>query len=175
MARYIPDLQPQDFSFELALTVVEQHAARLGIRCPVLLDDVGAHMVPAAPHSRTRRSPEGSPHHRGRRDYYRPHPCHQQTVPRPAAAYLGPDTSRYSTDWRCIVPSTLARPGSGRCSPRLYGPARLSGKDKHAMSVSSAVLGLITPQSITPTPQPTNPDFRFDGGGSGGGGASGDF
>jgi hypothetical protein len=29
------------------------------------------------------------------------------------------------------------------------------------MSVGSAVLGLITPQSITPTPQPTNPDFRF--------------
>jgi uncharacterized membrane protein YgcG len=56
-----------------------------------------------------------------------------------------------------------------------FTAARLSGKDKHAMSVSSAVLGLITPQSITPTPQPTNPDFRFDGGGSGGGGASGDF
>ncbi len=66
--------------------------AYLGIRWPVLLDDVGAHMVPAAPHTRTRRSPEGSPHHRGRRDYYRPHPCHQQTVPRLAAAYLGPDS-----------------------------------------------------------------------------------
>ncbi len=90
---------------------------------PVLLDDVGAHMVPAAPHTRTRRSPEGSPHHRGRRDYCRPHLCHQQTVPRLAAAYLGPDTSRYRTDWRCIVPSTLARSGSGRSSPRLYGRA----------------------------------------------------
>ena len=56
-----------------------------------------------------------------------------------------------------------------------FTAARLSGKDKHAMSVGSAVLGLITPQSITPTPQPTNPDFRFGGGGSGGGGASGDF
>src|SRR5471032_2283998 len=104
MARYIPDLQPQDFSFELALTVVEQHAARLGVRCPVLLDDVGAHMLPAAPHTLTRSSSEGSP----------PHPCHQQTVPRLEAAYLGPDTSRCSTDWRCIVPSTLARFGSGR-------------------------------------------------------------
>jgi hypothetical protein len=80
-------------------------------------------MVPAAPHTRTRRSPEGSPHHPGRRDYYRPHPCHQQTVPRLAAAYLGPDISRYSTDWRCIVPSTLARSGSGQSSPRLYGRA----------------------------------------------------
>jgi uncharacterized membrane protein YgcG len=56
-----------------------------------------------------------------------------------------------------------------------FTAARLSGKDKHAMSVGSAVLGLITPQSITPTPQPTKPDFRFGGGGSGGGGASGDF
>jgi hypothetical protein len=56
-----------------------------------------------------------------------------------------------------------------------FTAARLSGKDKHAMSVGSAVLGLITPQSITPPPQPTNPDFRFGGGGSGGGGASGDF
>jgi hypothetical protein len=54
-----------------------------------------------------------------------------------------------------------------------FTAARLSGKDKHAMSVGSAVLGLTTPQSITP--QPTNPDFRFGGGGSGGGGASGDF
>ena len=77
MARYIPDLQPQDFRFELALTVVGQHAARLGIRCPVLLDDVGTDMVPAAPHTRTRRSPEGSLRDRGRRDYYRPHPGHQ--------------------------------------------------------------------------------------------------
>jgi hypothetical protein len=52
---------------------------------------------------------------------------------------------------------------------------RLSGKDNHAMSVGSAVLGLVTPQSITPAPQPTDPEFRFDGGGSGGGGAGGDF
>jgi hypothetical protein len=56
-----------------------------------------------------------------------------------------------------------------------FTAARLSGKDKHTMSVGSAVLGLVTPQSITPAPQPTNPDFQFGGGGSGGGGASGDF
>jgi hypothetical protein len=56
-----------------------------------------------------------------------------------------------------------------------FTAARLSGKDKHAMSVGSTVLGLVTPQSITPAPQPTNPDFHFGGGGSGGGGAGGDF
>ncbi len=56
-----------------------------------------------------------------------------------------------------------------------FTASRLSGKDKRVMSVGSSVLGLVTPQSITPTPQPTNPDFRFGGGGSGGGGASGDF
>ena len=60
-----------------------------------------------------------------------------------------------------------------------FTAARLSGKDKHVMGVGSAVLGLITPQSITPTPQtptpqPTSPDSAF-GGRSGGGGASGDF
>ena len=56
-----------------------------------------------------------------------------------------------------------------------FTAARLSGKDKHTMSVGSAVLGLIAPQSITPTPQPSNPEFRFGGGASGGGGATGDF
>jgi len=52
-----------------------------------------------------------------------------------------------------------------------FTAAHLSGKDKHAMSVGSAVLGLVTPQSITPPPQATNPEHRFGGGGSGGGGA----
>jgi hypothetical protein len=52
-----------------------------------------------------------------------------------------------------------------------FTAARLSGQDKHAMSVGSAVLGLVTPQSIGPAPQSTNPDFKFGGGGSGGGGA----
>jgi hypothetical protein len=55
-----------------------------------------------------------------------------------------------------------------------FTAARLSGKDKHAMGVGSAVLGLVTPGSITPSPQP-HKDFEFGGGGSGGGGASGDF
>jgi hypothetical protein len=56
-----------------------------------------------------------------------------------------------------------------------FTAAPLSGKDKHAMGVGSTVLGLVTPKSITPAPQPTNADFQFGGGGSGGGGASGDF
>ena len=52
---------------------------------------------------------------------------------------------------------------------------RLSGKDKHWMNVGSAALGLVSPQSITPAPQPSSPDFRFGGGHSGGGGASSKF
>ena len=55
-----------------------------------------------------------------------------------------------------------------------FTAARLSGKDKHWMSVGSPILGLIAPESITPTP-PASPDFRFGGGASGGGGASSDF
>lgn len=65
------------------------------------------------------------------------------------------------------------------CGPggirRGFTAARLSGKDKHWINAGSAVLGLVSPQSITPSPQISNPDFRFDGGASGGGGASGDF
>ena len=56
-----------------------------------------------------------------------------------------------------------------------FTAARLSGKDKQWMNVSSAVLGLVTPQSITPSPQTTSADVRFGGGASGGGGAGGDF
>jgi hypothetical protein len=52
-----------------------------------------------------------------------------------------------------------------------FTATRLSAKDRQTMSVGSAVLGLVTPQSVTPAPQPTNPDFKFGGGGSGGGGA----
>ena len=52
---------------------------------------------------------------------------------------------------------------------------RLSGKDKHWIDVGSTVFGLLSPQSITPAPQTSGKDFRFDGGESGGGGASGDF
>ncbi len=56
-----------------------------------------------------------------------------------------------------------------------FTAARLSGKDKQWMNASSAVLGLVTPQSITPSPQTTGGDFRFGGGASGGGGAGGDY
>ena len=96
-------------AFSLPSQLWSQRAGTSEFAVPVLLDDVGAHMVPAAPHTRTRHSPERSPHHRGRHDYCHPHLCHQQTVPRLAAAHLGPDASRHRTDWRCSVPSTLAR------------------------------------------------------------------
>jgi uncharacterized membrane protein YgcG len=56
-----------------------------------------------------------------------------------------------------------------------FTAARLSGKDKQWMNVSSAVLGLVTAQSITPGPQAKGEEFRFGGGASGGGGAGGDF
>jgi hypothetical protein len=52
--------------------------------------------------------------------------------------------------------------------------ARLSGKDKHWMSVGATILGPL-PQSITPGPQASGEDFRFGGGQTGGGGAGGDF
>lgn len=56
-----------------------------------------------------------------------------------------------------------------------FTAARLSGKDKKWMNASAAVLGLVTPQSVTPTPQATSPGVRFGGGASGGGGAGGNF
>jgi hypothetical protein len=56
-----------------------------------------------------------------------------------------------------------------------FTAARLSGKDRQRMTASSAVLGLVTPQSITPSAQTKSADFRFGGGASGGGGAGGDF
>ncbi len=56
-----------------------------------------------------------------------------------------------------------------------FTAARLSGKDKQWLNASSAVLGLVTPQSITPTPQTTSSGVRFGGGASGGGGAGGNF
>ena len=56
-----------------------------------------------------------------------------------------------------------------------FTATRLSGKDKQWLNASSAVLGLITPHSITPSPQTTSADVRFGGGASGGGGAGGDF
>jgi hypothetical protein len=56
-----------------------------------------------------------------------------------------------------------------------FTAARLSGKDKQWMNIGSAVLGTLSPQSITPAPQPSNPDFHFGGGQTGGGGAGGDY
>jgi hypothetical protein len=56
-----------------------------------------------------------------------------------------------------------------------FTAARLSRMDKQWLNAGSAVLGLVTPQSITPRPQTRSADFRFGGGASGGGGASSDF
>ena len=56
-----------------------------------------------------------------------------------------------------------------------FTAARLSGKDGHWMTAGSAVLGLVSPQSVTRSPQTSSPDFRFGGGASGGGGAGGNF
>ena len=56
-----------------------------------------------------------------------------------------------------------------------FTAGRLSGKDKHWMNAGSAVLGLVSPASITPSPQTSGSDFRFGGGATGGGGAGGDF
>jgi len=55
-----------------------------------------------------------------------------------------------------------------------FTAARLSGKDKNWMNIGSA-LSLLSPHSITPSPQPSSPEVRFGGGQSGGGGASSDF
>jgi hypothetical protein len=44
-----------------------------------------------------------------------------------------------------------------------FTAARLSGKDKQWMNASSAVLGLVTPQSITPSPQTTRADVTSVG------------
>jgi hypothetical protein len=52
---------------------------------------------------------------------------------------------------------------------------RLSGRDKHWMNAGSAAIGLVSPHSITPSPQTATPGVRFGGGDSGGGGATSDF
>jgi hypothetical protein len=72
-----------------------------------------------------------------------------------------------------LIRRWLARgPGGIRLG---FTAARLSGKDKHWINAGSAILGLVSPHSITPSPQTGSSDFRFGGGQSGGGGASGDF
>ena len=55
-----------------------------------------------------------------------------------------------------------------------FTAARLSGEDKHWIN-AGAVLGALTPRSVTPGPQSGSPDVRFGGGNFGGGGATGDF
>jgi hypothetical protein len=52
---------------------------------------------------------------------------------------------------------------------------RLSGKDKAWMSAGATVLGLVSPNITTPSPQTESPDVHFGGGDSGGAGASSDF
>jgi hypothetical protein len=52
---------------------------------------------------------------------------------------------------------------------------RLSGKDKTWMSAGATVIGLVTPNAITPSPQSESSDVHFGGGDSGGAGASSDF
>lgn len=52
---------------------------------------------------------------------------------------------------------------------------RLSEKDKRWMNLGSSAIGLVSPNIVTPSPQPANPEVRFGGGDSGGGGASSDF
>jgi hypothetical protein len=57
-----------------------------------------------------------------------------------------------------------------------FTAARISGKDKHWISVGSTVFGLLSPDAITPAPQTIGQDdFHFGGGQTGGGGAGGDF
>ncbi len=58
---------------------------------------------------------------------------------------------------------------------RGFTAQRLSGKDKHWMSVGSAALGLVSPHAITLSPQTGSADVRFGGGDSAGGGATSDF
>jgi hypothetical protein len=58
---------------------------------------------------------------------------------------------------------------------RGFTAQRLSGKDKHWMNAGSAAFGLLSPHSITQSPQTVSPDVRFGGGDSGGGGATSDF
>ncbi len=59
--------------------------------------------------------------------------------------------------------------------PNGFTAARVSGRDKQWLNVGSIALGRISPQAITPSAQPSSPDFRFGGGQTGGGGAGGEF
>jgi hypothetical protein len=52
---------------------------------------------------------------------------------------------------------------------------RLSAKDKSWLNTGITAMGVVSPDIITPSPQPASPDVHFGGGDSGGGGASSDF
>ena len=65
-----------------------------------------------------------------------------------------------------------AGPGGIR---RGFTAQRLSGKDKRWMSAGVSALGLVTPSTVTPGPQPESSDVHFQAGESGGGGASSDY
>jgi uncharacterized membrane protein YgcG len=58
---------------------------------------------------------------------------------------------------------------------RGFTARRLSGRDKAWMNAGTTALGLVSPNLVTPSPQPASPDVHFGGGDSGGGGASSDF
>jgi len=65
---------------------------------------------------------------------------------------------------------------AGPCEIRHgFTARRLSGKDKRWMSAATATFGLVSPNTITPSPQTASPDVHFGGGDSGGGGATSDF
>ena len=71
---------------------------------------------------------------------------HQQALSRLAAAHLGPDDSRHRVDRRCVVHPTLAGPGPNGIREG-FTAARLSGKDKEWMNVTSSALGLVSAPS----------------------------
>jgi len=52
---------------------------------------------------------------------------------------------------------------------------RLSGKDKELVAAGAGAVGMASPYSVTPAPQPEAPGVHFGGGDSGGGGATSDF
>jgi hypothetical protein len=58
---------------------------------------------------------------------------------------------------------------------RGFTARRLSGKDKTWMTVGTTALGLVSPNLVTPDPQPASPQVQFGGGDSGGAGATSDF
>ena len=58
---------------------------------------------------------------------------------------------------------------------RGFTAARLSEKDKQWMNAGTIAFGVLSPQPITPNPQPSSPEAHFGGGDSGGAGASSDF